>query len=505
MAVRRNIVANYVGQGITALLGLAFVPVYIHYLTMEAYALVGLFALVQAWLVLLDLGMTPTLSREMARYTAHAVSVQSIRNLLRSLEIVCASIAAFVAIAMIITSPFIASHWLRASHLPVSTVAHAMTIMAVVVALRFCEGIYRSALIGLQQQVWFNGASVVLASLRSAGAVAVLAFVAPTIEAFFVWQGFVSTLTLALFGAKLYFALPRAPAPVRFTWAALVEVRRFAGGMIGISILAVLLTQVDKLLLSRLLPLETFGYYMLASTVSGVIFLVVAPITQAVYPALVREVISGEKARLSAIYHATAQLVCVVIAPISALLAAFPATILFTWSDNARLATVTAPALAMLAVGNFLNGIMQVPLQLQLAYGWTRLLLIVNVGGLLVLMPTLLWATPRYGAIAAAVIWTTLNASHLFIQLTLMHRRLLPGEQGRWYADDVCRPLAGALLIVVPAALLRPDGLHDRVGSLVFLLGVGGAALIGSVLMTPPLRRRASIAFSYALRRRLHA
>ena len=320
MAVRRNIVANYFGQGLTALLGLAFVPLCIRYLTMEAYALVGLFALVQAWLVLLDLGMTPTLSREMARFTANAVSVQTIRNLLRSLEVICISIAAMVAVAMVLAASFIASHWLRIGHLPVEIVAHALTIMAIVVALRFSEGIYRSALIGLQQQVWFNGASIVFAALRSGGAVLVLAFVAPTIDAYFLWQGLVSILTLATYGAKLYLALPLSPAPARFDWSALVEVRRFAGGMIGIGVLFVLLTQVDKLLLSRLLPLETFGFYMLASTVSGAIFLIVAPVTQAVYPAFVRLMIAGENARLSANYHATTQLVCVVIAPVAALL-----------------------------------------------------------------------------------------------------------------------------------------------------------------------------------------
>lgn len=503
MALRRNIAANYVGQGITALLGLAFVPAYIHYLTMEAYALIGLFAVVQGWLTLLDLGMTPTLGREMARYTAGAVSIQSIRNLLRSLEILCVSIAVLVAVVMIMGSSFIASHWLQAGHLSIGTVSHAMTIMAVVVALRFCEGIYRSALIGLQQQVWFNGASVVMAVLRSGGAVTILAFVAPTIEAFFLWQGFVSILTLAVFGAKLHVGLPRAGTPARFSWSALVEVRRFAGGMIGFSILAVLMTQVDKLLLSRLMPLEDFGYYMLASTVSSVIFLIVAPITQAIYPAFVRQAIAGETSRLSATYHTTAQLACVLIAPATALLAAFPMTILFAWSGNARLATIAAPALALLTMGNFINGIMQVPLQLQLAYGWTRLVLVVNICGLLLLLPTLLWAVPRYGTIAAAGIWTALNVSNLFIQLPLMHRRLLPGEQWRWYGDDVCRPLAGALFAIIPAALLRPDGLHDRVGSLVFLLVVGSGALTGSILMTVSLRQRAFEAFRYALTRRL--
>ena len=90
-SIKNNLIANYLGQGWVALMGLAFIPLYIRYLGMEAYGLIGLFAVIQAWMTLLDMGMTPTLNREMARYTAGAHSSQSIRDLLRSLEILCFS------------------------------------------------------------------------------------------------------------------------------------------------------------------------------------------------------------------------------------------------------------------------------------------------------------------------------------------------------------------------------------------------------------------------------
>ena len=57
--LKRNLVANYLGQSWSAVMGLAFIPLYIHYLGMEAFGLIGLFAVMQAWLTLLDAGMTP--------------------------------------------------------------------------------------------------------------------------------------------------------------------------------------------------------------------------------------------------------------------------------------------------------------------------------------------------------------------------------------------------------------------------------------------------------------
>jgi O-antigen/teichoic acid export membrane protein len=70
MTLRRNVAANYLGQGWTALMGLAFIPVYIRYLGIEAWGLVGFMAIMQAWLALLDMGLAPTLGREMARFYA---------------------------------------------------------------------------------------------------------------------------------------------------------------------------------------------------------------------------------------------------------------------------------------------------------------------------------------------------------------------------------------------------------------------------------------------------
>jgi hypothetical protein len=60
-------------------MGLAFIPLYIKYHGIEAYGLIGLFALLQAWLGLLDMGMTPILGREMARFTG-GTGVVNIRS-----------------------------------------------------------------------------------------------------------------------------------------------------------------------------------------------------------------------------------------------------------------------------------------------------------------------------------------------------------------------------------------------------------------------------------------
>ena len=98
--LKRNLLANYFGQGWRAVMSLAFVPIYIKYLGIEAYGLIGIFAILMSALGLLDLGMKPALGREMARYTGGTHNEQSIWNLLRSIEIISSVIVIIVALVI---------------------------------------------------------------------------------------------------------------------------------------------------------------------------------------------------------------------------------------------------------------------------------------------------------------------------------------------------------------------------------------------------------------------
>ena len=259
MSLKKNVLANFAGSAWSALMGLAFIPLYIQYLGMESYGLIGLFAVMQAWLVLLDMGMTPTLSREMARFTAGAHTPLSIRDLLRSVEIICFGIAILIGMGVWGASAWLGGNWLRSEKLPVEEVVQAISVMGFVVALRFVEGLYHGAIVGLQRQVLFNAVNAFLATLRGLGAVAVLAFVSPTIGAFFLWQGVLSVASVAIFATVVYRTLPSAGGRARFSRPALEGIWRFSAGMLAITFLSFLLMQTDKVLLSRLLSLEAFG------------------------------------------------------------------------------------------------------------------------------------------------------------------------------------------------------------------------------------------------------
>ena len=189
-------------------MGVAMLPLYIRFLGMESYGLIGIFSSLQAWLILLDMGMRPALSREMARFTAGAHDAQSIRDLLRSVELIVIGVALFVGVGTWASSGWLATHWVTAKTLPVGVVARSFAVMGLVVALRSLEDVYMSSIAGLQRQVLQNSVAIVVATARGLGALGVLAWVSPTIAAFFFWQALISAASLAIFGGIVYRVLP---------------------------------------------------------------------------------------------------------------------------------------------------------------------------------------------------------------------------------------------------------------------------------------------------------
>lgn len=488
MSLKRNVIANYLGQGWSGLIGLAFVPLYIKYLGIEAYGLIGIFILLQAWLALLDMGMSPTLNREVARQSAGASSAEALRDLVHTFEIICAVMAVLIISVLMATADWLAQDWLNAKGLSEPVVSHALSIMGLVAALRFVEGLYRGAVLGLQMHVWLNVVTSTLATIRAIGAVLVLVWIEASIQAFFWWQAFVSGVTLIVFyfGAHRY--LPRSARPAVFSLQAISSAWKFAAGVFATTFLVLMLTQVDKVLLSRMLSLEAFGIYTFAAAVAGVLFQLIGPISQSYYPRLTELAAARDESALSAAYHQGAQLMTIVLVPAGLLLVAFGEPLLYAWTGDGQLAKSAAVIVSILAIGTVLNGWMHMPYMLQLASGWSTFAVWANLVAVIILVPMILWAVPRYGAVGAAWIWVAVNAGYVLVSVNFMHMRLLPGEKMAWYIRDLAAPTISAGLVVGISFFSHPS--LGRIGDVAWVLCTGGLAYAAAAFGASEFRSR---------------
>src|SRR6266851_8883960 len=129
MNLSKNLLANVICQFWGTALGILMVPYYVGYLGVEAYALIGFNTILQMWLTLVDMGLSPTLGREIARMRAGEVSVADSVMLFRSLEKLFLILGAVAFSAIWVSRGWFADEWLQARQLSTDTVALCLAWM----------------------------------------------------------------------------------------------------------------------------------------------------------------------------------------------------------------------------------------------------------------------------------------------------------------------------------------------------------------------------------------
>jgi O-antigen/teichoic acid export membrane protein len=486
--VKRNIIANFGGSIWTGLMSLIFIPLYIRFMGIEAYGLVGIFVSLQALFALLDMGLSNTLNREMARLSAFGDKAQDMRDLLRTLELPYWGIGLFIGLLISFFSPFIAYHWIKAEGLKPETVHCALIIMGVSIGFRWPISLYAGGLRGLQHQVLTNCIMAIMATCRGAGAVLVLWLVSPTVNAFFIWQLIVSIVHIVFMAASLWGVLPKASRSPRFRWDLIVGVWRFAAGMTGITILATILAQLDKIVLSKMLSLEFFGYYMFASSVAMNINRLTKPIFTAAYPNISKLMLLKDEKHLINFYHKISQLLSVSVLPFATILILFSKEILMLWTHDIDTTQNTYILVSILLTGSTINGLMTIPYALQLASGWTSLTFFSNLLAVIILVPLIIVFTSFFGAIGAASVWVILNVGYITISIYFMHNRLMVKEKWEWYTKDVGFPLVSAVIIAFIFRFAAPTS-GNYLFILVYLVFALSTTVLSTALICPATRK----------------
>jgi O-antigen/teichoic acid export membrane protein len=439
MSLRKNILASYISQIYVTLIGIIMVPLYIKYMGAETYGLVGFFAMLQVWFNMLDMGLTPTVARETARQQGGAISALDYRRLVRALEGVFVAVAVVGGAALLLAAEYIAHHWLKVSVLLAEEVTTAVRLMAVIIALRWTCGLYRGVISGSQRLLLLSGFNATVASLRFVGVIPLLMFVGATPALFFGFQLGVAVFELAVLFFCAHQLLPRLSSAQRPAWAwePLKPVLKFSLSIAFTSSVWVLVTQTDKLVLSKLLPLAEYGHFTLAVLAASGIMLLSGPVSTAIMPRMAKLEAEGDHRGVIRVYRQATQLVAVIAgsATITIILCAEP--LLWAWTGDRDLAQRTAPLLTLYALGNGVLTVSAFPYYLQYAKGDLRLHLIGNALFVVLLVPLIIWGARSYGALGAGYAWLGMNLLGFVAWLPFVHRKFERGLNLRWYGQDI--------------------------------------------------------------------
>lgn len=449
MSLRKNILANYVSQIYVALIGIVMVPLYIRYMGAETYGLVGFFTMLQAWFQVLDMGLTPTMAREAARFNGGAIDAMHLRRLLRAMEGIFVTVAAMGCALLVGGSGPIAAGWLKVQQLSVHEVQLAVVLIAVIVALRWVCGLYRGAITGFEQLVWLGGFNVIFATARFVLVIPLFVYVGVNPTDFFAYQLLLAVIEIALLVTKTYQILPQIEAKlhVPVEWASLRGIVKFSVSISIASLAWLMATQADKLVLSKLLPLTEYGYFSLVAMVAGGVLVISSPISGALLPRLTKLSAEGNTTGLIALYRSATQLVVVMAVPAALVLSCFADKVLWVWTGNWLLVLKVAPVLTLYAIGSGVSVIAAFPYYLQYAKGNLKLHLVGSLLFVLAFMPTLIFATNSFGMVGAGWAWLFANMVYFIFWVPFVCHKVAPGLYWTWLIKDVLATCVPAILL----------------------------------------------------------
>src|SRR5450830_1114362 len=200
-------------------------------------------------------------------------------------------------------------------------------------------------------------------------------------------QIFIGVISAFLFRFRLFkFTKNRLIWP-SFNWEYLRQISGYALTVGGTNLLALMLTQLDKIIVSAIFPLGKFAIYSLAWTIASMLYRITGPIYNAVYPKLVQLVAKHDEIDLTTLFYKSSMWMSAVLIPFSLVVIVFPVEIVWCWTGNPDVASEIRYVLPLFMLGTLLNALIHIPYGLQLAYGWARLGLIQNLIAVIFLIP----------------------------------------------------------------------------------------------------------------------
>ena len=431
--LKNNILSNLAGGGWNTLLVILATPVQVAALGIESYGLISLIAVLQIVAGALDFGLASTVTREVAHDSGQGGSASA--ALVNSAAAVYWLLAMVFATALWLSAGAIPAQWLKAESLPAATIADALQLIAAYLLLRWPIALYAGVLSGTQRMGLLNALKSAALTLRLGGGTVLLLF-KPDLLWFLEWFVATAALELAAFVYAAFRAYPALRWLPRLEIAAIRRAAGFSATMYAIALLAMLLTQIDRLAIGKLLGLEALGYYSVAYTAAMGLSLLQTAINNAALPAFASTHGAGNGAALAGRYERISELMGFVLTPAALTLIFFGHDIFRIWV-GAAVADAAYPTLGLLAGGFLLNAAFSSCYIFAVAAGEPLLFLRANLIGLLLFVPALLAGVLLGGIAGAAAAWLALNLYYLAHVLPRVHLAMNLGPARSWLHRNV--------------------------------------------------------------------
>lgn len=281
--MKLDALSNYILRGINIILRFFLVPIYINYIGIAAYGLIGFYGSIQAVMVFFDFGMGLGSNKILAE-EIESISDQT-KRILKSVELIYIICSLVLGLTIIFFAHQIAHTWLQINDDSLNG-TNIIRLMGVLFIASWPKSLYSGFLIGQKKILLLNLISLSILVLQGFMLIMIITKWSSTLNTYF----YILIITSLLEIVFLKYFATRSLAPSK-KYAHKTELKQFFSYSSGVSVFSVLslvVFQFDKVYISRFFSIDSLGIYNLAGVIPFSLLTLIYPITSACFPRIVK-------------------------------------------------------------------------------------------------------------------------------------------------------------------------------------------------------------------------
>ena len=396
----QNILTNYLAVVWMGGLSIALIPFYLKRLGPDQWGVVAICMAIQGFLGLLDAGLGQIMPRDIARVAGDRNAEARVFRVFSRAYFGLGLIGLVLGQASV---PWLIAHWFNQGQGVGDGADLALRLVLVQFLFQFANNAHTGYWNGMQAQKLANFRQCFFGTVKHASALALV----------YLWRAdaLAYLLPFALVSALEWWANRRT---VRRELGALVDEKvvisdfrilvREAGVLALGVLVGMLVTQMDRIILSRSVSVASFGHYIIISNLGLAFSQLQYPLMRAFYPKISRAFKDKENVHIKNIglYMAIA---CVLPCLIAAIMAPW---LLSIWLGDSRIVEETLVPLRLILGAVAINSIYQLFYQQLLASGHFRIVIQINMFALVVVYLQLSFLAKELGIVAGGIAWLSL-------------------------------------------------------------------------------------------------
>lgn len=427
----KNIIYNIVGQSLVLVLGFVSVKYIYSRLGGDIVGIVYFAMMANTTLcMILELGVCSTAVREVsAHYEKDPGYTQEFIRVFSSFYWVLYIV---VGVLIYLFAPVLAGKWLKLQNIDSATAEYALRVLLISSLLALPKSFYASIVRGLQRMEINNSIDAAIMGIQQLGIIIVIINGGSLIHIAY-WIAATHVLGLIAFVVACMRLFPAAKILMPGYSRDIIKRNfRYTAHMTVISLTALMYLQVDKVILSKILPIDTFGYYYFAYSIVAKGALVTMAISYAVFPHVSNIFATGDKNVMEKQYHKLQDMLCFLIAPVFAAIP-FAALPLFTYLFNETIARTLLLPTTLLCLGFYMTGTLTIPNNISFVVGKPNIVARQNLLVIFVVVPVTVLCIRMWGMVGASLSIVVYSLFCYFYSIPRICRECIGMPARAWY------------------------------------------------------------------------